>query len=230
VPLVPLVLTDRVRWRRGAGASALDGEPESVTYLAPVKQPCSRRTFASAGLSPWGNSVVPATSLEAVMVSTDPSPTPVKARRRSGPASPAARRFGYLIAIAINALIWYLLFVAPGWAAVPFLTGAAREVLALVGASLIVGMVANIAYLISDDWPRVLGEPITTAVGVAAMIRIWQVFPFDFGASSSSPLIARWLLGLAIAFTIVALIVQVVVIVRRAAGRPPAYRRTKIGR
>ena len=62
------------------------------------------------------------------------------------------------------------------------------------------------------------------------MIRVWQVFPFDFGASSTLPVVARWLLGLVIAGTVVALIVQVVVVVRRAAGRPPKYRRTETGR
>jgi len=163
-------------------------------------------------------------------VSTAPSPVSAKSRRRSAPASPAARRFGYLIAIMINAVIWYLVFVAPGWAAVPFLTGATREVLGLVAASLIAGMVANVVYLISDDWPRVIGEPITTAIGLAAMIRLWQGFPFDFDASTSWPIVARWLLGLAIAGTVVALVVQIVVVVRRAAGRAPAYRRTEAGR
>jgi hypothetical protein len=106
---------------------------------------------------------------------------------------------------------------------VPFLTDAVRGALGLFAVSLIAGILANMAYVISDDWVRLIGEPITTVIGLAVMVRMWQVFPFDFGASSSWPGIARWLLGLAMAGTTTALVVQVSMMIRRAAGAPPRF-------
>jgi hypothetical protein len=51
-----------------------------------------------------------------------------------------ARRFGYLIAVAVNAAILYAANVWPGWRAVPFLTEATLQVLWLVNVSLAVAL------------------------------------------------------------------------------------------
>jgi hypothetical protein len=46
---------------------------------------------------------------------------------------------------------------------------------------MIAGLVANLLYLFRDP-PRLraLGDLVTTGIGLAAMVRIWQVFPFSF--------------------------------------------------
>lgn len=95
--------------------------------------------------------------------------------------SVAARRAGYIIAIVFNATMLYVVNVWPGWQAVPFLTEDTRQVLGLVNLSLAVGILANVAYLIHDG-PRLkaLGDLATTGIGLAVLVRLWQVFPFDF--------------------------------------------------
>ena len=104
----------------------------------------------------------------------------------AGPAvrrrpSRASRRAGYLIAAAINVVLLYLIRVEPGWQAVPFLTDGMTEVLGVVTLSLVAGIVLNLLYVLADPrWLVALGGVVTTAVGVAAMVRLWQVFPFDF--------------------------------------------------
>lgn len=95
--------------------------------------------------------------------------------------SATARRTGYLVAAAVNAVLLYLLNQSPGWEAVPFLTAQTPQVLPLVNASMAAGLVANLVYLFADP-PRLraLGDLVTTGIGLAAMVKIWQVFPFSF--------------------------------------------------
>lgn len=99
-------------------------------------------------------------------------------RRRPGVG---ARRGGYLVAAGINGLLLYLVNRRPGWEALPFLTPDTEKVLGVVNASIIAGLVANLVYLVADP-PRLrsLGDLVTTGIGLAAMVRIWQVFPFSF--------------------------------------------------
>lgn len=98
-------------------------------------------------------------------------------KRRPGPG---VRRFGYAVAAVVNAVLLYLVNASPGWEDVPFLTNATTLVLGAVNASIAAGLVANLVYLIADP-PRLraLGDAVTTAVGLYAMVRIWQVFPVD---------------------------------------------------
>ncbi|MCR6492501.1 hypothetical protein [Cellulomonas sp. P24] len=104
--------------------------------------------------------------------------TTITTVRRPGPV---ARRFGYVVAIAVNAAILYAANVWPGWDAVPFLTSATDQVLGLVNASIVVSIVANVVYLMSDPrWLKALGDVATTAVGLAALVQIRAVFPFAF--------------------------------------------------
>ena len=95
--------------------------------------------------------------------------------------SATARRTGYLISVAVNAALLYLVNERPGWEAVPFLTAQTPQVLDLVNASMIAGLVANLVYLFRDP-PRLraIGDLVTTGIGLAAMVKIWQVFPFSF--------------------------------------------------
>lgn len=105
--------------------------------------------------------------------------------RPAGPArteaSAAARRGGYVVAALVNGVLLWLLAVEPGWRAVPFLTQEAAAVVPLVGASLAVGIVANAVYaLVDSPVVRAVGEIVVTAVGLAALVAVWRVFPFVF--------------------------------------------------
>jgi len=114
--------------------------------------------------------------------------------------SAAARRAGYSVAAAINIVLLYLINQRPGWDAVPFLTQDTVHVLPLVNASLIVGLAVDLVQLFRDPpWLVALGGMATTGIGAAVLVRMWQVFPFDFGeASFNWPLLTRVLLALGV--------------------------------
>ena len=134
--------------------------------------------------------------------------------------STASRRAGYVIAAAINGVLLWLIYVWPGWDAVPFLTADFDTVLWLIDLSLVVTIAVNLIYLIRD--PRRLtaaGAVVTTAIGLAAAIRMLQVFPFDFGDSDVWPVVFRVLLWVAIIGAAIGIIVNAVIVVRgRDAG------------
>ncbi len=130
----------------------------------------------------------------------------------------ATRRVGYGVAIAGNAVLLYLVNVSPGWDAVPFLTGDMTGVLGWVNASIVAGIIANALYVVVDQrWFRPLGEIVVTAIGLVALVRLWQAFPFAFD-DGGIPWhdIARWVLAIGMAGRVVVLIPTVVALVRAA--------------
>jgi hypothetical protein len=136
----------------------------------------------------------------------------------------AGRRTGYVIAVAVNAAVLFLINVWPGWDAVPFLTGDTEQVLGLVNVSLAVSVAANLAYLVHDPpWFRALGEALTAAIGFVVLVRLWQVFPFDVGSAWATVL--RVLLALAALGTAIGVIVQSVAALRVLSGTSGPDRR-----
>ncbi|HEY7719895.1 MAG TPA: hypothetical protein VH915_14125, partial [Pedococcus sp.] len=127
-------------------------------------------------------------------------------------APTASRRLGYLVAVAVNGVLVYLLNVSPGWQAVPFLTDETPQVLGVVNASLLAGVVANLIYLVRDPrWLRAVGDLVTTAIGLAAMVRIWQVFPLQFEEQGVPwETIARVLLAIGIVGSAIAIVAALV--------------------
>lgn len=131
------------------------------------------------------------------------------------------RRVGYVVAVLVNAAVLYAVNVWPGWQALPFLTEDMRLVLGLVNASMLVSIVANMVYFVADPRSlKALGDIVTTAVGIAALVRMWQVFPFDFSGSSFDwALVVRVAMGVAIGGSAIALVVAFVSFVK-SVGRP----------
>jgi hypothetical protein len=130
--------------------------------------------------------------------------------------SDAARRFGYLLAAAITAALWFVLNVRPGWQELSFLTEETRDVLWLVNLSLVVGVAANVLYAVSDPrWLKALGDLVTTGIGLAVLVRVWQVFPFDFeGYSVNWAFVVRAVLVVGIGGSIIGMLVQLVTFIR----------------
>ena len=135
----------------------------------------------------------------------------------------AARRIGYLLAGLINIGILFAVNVVPGWEVLPFLTPDTDLALPLVNLSLAVGVLANVVYVAHDPvWLKSVGDLITGLVGLAAMARIWVVFPFDFSAYSFNwGLLTRCVLAVAIGGTVIGIIVQIFALVRTALGIQP---------
>ncbi|HEX7744662.1 MAG TPA: hypothetical protein VF462_05310 [Micromonosporaceae bacterium] len=91
------------------------------------------------------------------------------------------QRAGHLVGALVNAALFYAVNAWPSWAALPFLTNDTVDVLPLVNASILAGLVANLLYVFADyAWLTSLGEILSTAVGLAALVQVWRVFPFDF--------------------------------------------------
>jgi hypothetical protein len=133
--------------------------------------------------------------------------------------SSASRRVGYAFAIAINGVLLYLVNVWPGWQIIPFLTADFREVLGLVNASLIAGMLVNFFNLLLDwRWVRAVGDLVTLGIGLAGLVLFWQVFPFDFPGGFDWSLLVRIVIVLAMVGTVIGMIVQVVTLIRSLAG------------
>lgn len=100
-------------------------------------------------------------------------------RPHAGRPSPAARRFGYLVAVAVNLALIALIHGDPGWRAVPFLTQDTTVVLPWVTAQLLVSVAVNLVWVVCDPrWLRALGDVVTAAMGLAATQRVLTVFPF----------------------------------------------------
>lgn len=124
----------------------------------------------------------------------------------------SARRVGYMVSLLINGAGFYLINVRPGWDAVPFLTGATQQVVGIVNTVLIATLAVNILYLLADPrWLVALGSLGTTVLGLIGLIRIWTVFPFDFGGSAVDwPLVFRIGLIVGIVGCCIAILVQLV--------------------
>jgi len=114
-----------------------------------------------------------------------------------------------VVAVLLNAAMLYAVHAWPGWEVLPFLTEETTQVLGLVTASILASLLANLVYLVSDPaWLRTLGDLVTTSIGLAALIVIWQVFPFDFTPYSFDwELVARVLLVVAIVGSAIGILV-----------------------
>jgi hypothetical protein len=134
----------------------------------------------------------------------------------------ATRRAGYLIAVVVNAVLLYLVNRRPGWEVLPFLTGDMAKVLPLINLSLAAGIAVNLVYVVHDPrWLVAAGQLVTIGTGLVAMVRMWQVFPFELGPGWTTTVRVLLLLGLA--GSLIAIVVQIVTLI--AVGREPPVAR-----
>lgn len=126
---------------------------------------------------------------------TDPVAPPAAAAPPAAVARAGGRRAGYVGSIVVNLIMLWLINGWPGWDAVPFLTASTVLVIGAVNASIIARIVADAVNVVLD-LPRVraLGDIVSIGFGLAALIRIWQVFPLD--VTSGWEIVARVLLVL----------------------------------
>lgn len=95
--------------------------------------------------------------------------------------SPASRRLGYVITIALNAALLVIVNNLLAWGWLPFLTEEFNEVLPLLNVSIAASIAVNLVYLFFDPaWFNALAEMGLLAVSLAVTIRMYRVFPFDF--------------------------------------------------
>lgn len=107
--------------------------------------------------------------------------TPVTPRSRRTVVTTAAKRFGYAVGIAVNAVLVYVAHHLLAWEVPAFLTEEWNEVLPIVTVSLVASMIVNALYLAYDaTWFKSLTQVGLASISLVVAIRIYRVFPFAF--------------------------------------------------
>lgn len=148
------------------------------------------------------------------------------AHDRSGRPPLWARRAGYLIGAMVNVALLVAVHEWPGWWAVPFLTDRTVLVLGMVNVALATNLVAQLCYTAYDArWFVTLGGLVTTATGLVALVRLWQVFPVDFDDGGFDwAQVLRVVLVVGIAGSVVGLLVGLTTLLTVASGGGDARR------
>jgi hypothetical protein len=126
------------------------------------------------------------------------------------------RRGSYLAGALADVVLLVLINVSPGWRAVPVLTDAADAVVMVVDIALVVALLVNLLCLVRPRRPlTAVGDVVSTAAGLVALIRTVQVFPFAFTdpATDWATIVRLTLISIIVVVSI-ALLVQLVVLVR----------------
>jgi hypothetical protein len=99
---------------------------------------------------------------------------------------------------------------------VPVLTEETTRVLGLLTVSLVASIVANVVYLVTDrPTVKATGELVTTGIGIAVLVRVWQVFPFDFSDYEFNwPFVVRLVLAVALVGAALGALIQLVALIR----------------
>ncbi|WPU08524.1 hypothetical protein [Pseudarthrobacter oxydans] len=129
-------------------------------------------------------------------------------------------RGGNIGSVLVNAVLLWGINIWPGWKVVPFLTADIERVLGMINASLTAGIIANLIFVvIRNRGVMALGNLAVLGIGLAATLRMLEVFPFDFGDSWSGwPVVVRVLLVLGIVGSIIGMVVEIVAMFRSLAG------------
>jgi hypothetical protein len=131
-----------------------------------------------------------------------------------------ARRSGYVVAIAVNVVMLYVVNNLLAWDILPFLTSDFGRVLWLIDISLLATIVVNFIYVAYDQsWFRSLTQVGLNLISLVVAVRMYQVFPFDFSGSSFDwTQIARVVIIFTILGTAIGAVVEAVKLVRAAAN------------
>ena len=130
----------------------------------------------------------------------------------------AARRAGYVAAIAFYLVGYWAVGRLVDWPGFSFLTSDFSSVVPALRVGIVAGLAVNIAYVIRDPrWLRALGEVVTSAISVVVSAIVLREFPFDF-SSSGWETTARVVLIFAIIGAAVSIVVNLVVLVLALLG------------
>lgn len=127
----------------------------------------------------------------------------------------------YFAGVVVNGVLLVLINGRPGWAVVPFLTPEFASVVGVVDLALVAGAVTAFVHLWRDpEWLVALDGLVTTCAGLVALVRLWQVFPFDFGGASAWAAVARIVLAAGFTGSVLGLAVGLVTLVRAGLRKP----------
>jgi hypothetical protein len=138
--------------------------------------------------------------------------------------SRGVRRGGYLAAAALNAILIWLLLVAPGWERLTFLTEDFASLTGPVTASLLAGGLVNLVYVLVDPpWVKRLGDATTAAFACVALARTWSVFPFD--VADGWVTVLRPFVGFLTVVTAISVLANLALLLRSTLGAAPPEER-----
>jgi hypothetical protein len=131
------------------------------------------------------------------------------------------RRFGYVVAVAVNAILLWVTHHLLEWGWPRFLTDEFDQLLPIVTVSLVATMVVNALYVLADPpWFKALGDAATSSISLVVAVRTWQIFPFSFADYSYDwSWVLRAMIVLAAIGAGIAVVVDLVTMVRRSPGR-----------
>lgn len=135
--------------------------------------------------------------------------------------SRASRIVGYVLAIALNAVMLWVAHRILDWGWPPFVTDDWHQLLPVITAAAVVTIVTD-AGLIAYDGPAVKAgvEMVQGAMGIAVAVRMLQVFPFD--VSEGWGTLIRVLLVVAIVGGAIGIVVWLTKLVRAVVAPEPA--------
>lgn len=130
------------------------------------------------------------------------------------------RRFGYAIAVGVAVVLVLVVNNVSEWAWLPWLTPRFEEVLSIINLSLGFNIVLGLVYMATDEPPfKAATQIIVNLLAVAVLVRVLQVYPFDFSAYDfpvtvsdfdlSWDAVARFVIGVAIFGSAMAVIGEV---------------------
>lgn len=122
----------------------------------------------------------------------------------------AARRFGYAIAIAINAVLLWIAMNLLEWGWFDWLTDSYEQLIPLIVVVFSAEILKNIVFVFNDAQPiKSVGELLTGVLGLILAVRTLQVYPLDFSAYDFNwDLVARIILIVGVVGSAIGLIVE----------------------
>ena len=141
--------------------------------------------------------------------------------------SAEAKRVGYAVAIGVNVLLLVVVNSILGWGWFPWLTPEFGDVLPVLNLALVFNIVMSLVFMAYDEpWLKAVTQIVTNVLAIVVLARIWQVYPFDFSAYDFPvdiaafdldwDLVTHLILGLAIFGTTIAVVMEIVKLVRPA--------------
>ncbi|HET7846185.1 MAG TPA: hypothetical protein VFL72_01755 [Acidimicrobiia bacterium] len=135
---------------------------------------------------------------------------------------PVSTRFGYVVAIVINAVMLVVVNNILEWGWAPFLTDDFAELVWILDLSFLGTIVVNAIYLGYDPpWFKSASQIVLSFISMAVAIRTFQVFPFDFsGYQFNWEPLARFVIVLTMVAVGISIVVETAKLVRSAATHP----------
>ena len=145
-------------------------------------------------------------------------------------SSHAARRGGYAVAIAVNVVLLVVINNLLSWGWFPWLTSEFEDLLPIINVALVANIAVYVLYMFYDDEPlKTVAQIVLNVLAMAVLVRALQIYPFDFSDYEfpaeisafelSWDLLVRFVIGLAVFGTAIAIVTQIVKLIRTPATR-----------